>query len=65
MKCEYYNVEDCMKFLSDCKTSLDEPRWNVLHLNDIVRPSHLVKACPEIQLNYSRVDHVIYGFFCT
>lgn len=39
MKCEFYNVEDCMKLLSDCKTSLDEPRWNVLHLNDIVRPS--------------------------
>lgn len=39
MKYEYYNVEDCMELLSDCKTSLDEPRWNVLHLNDIVRPS--------------------------
>lgn len=39
MKCEYYNVEDCMELLSDCKTSLDEPGWNVLHLNDIARPS--------------------------
>lgn len=41
MKCEYedFMCEDCMKLLSDCKTSLDEPRWNVPHLNDIVRPS--------------------------
>lgn len=39
MKCEYYNVEDCMKFLSDCKISLDEFGWNVFYLNDIVRLS--------------------------
>lgn len=39
MKYEYYNVEDCMEFLSDCKISLDEFRWNVFYLNDIVRLS--------------------------